>query len=120
MSSGYFPVSPKHQMGQRLLAIIGEIDDIREEMAALVRGNCTPEDAMVDGSYLERLYMAGEFVAYCIEPDIGADINSAARTLRCPEAFGLLVDAFTSSAEKSVDGRLDESLKSVARHYRHS
>lgn len=65
MASGFFPLDDAD--GKRLSEIAAEIDAIRDDWADAVRSSCTPEDAMYDGGYLERLSIAAGYIRGCLK-----------------------------------------------------
>ena len=73
MSSGYLPLDPKHdEAGKDLVKIKEDLErflkEARDPYGGYFDFSClTPEDAQSDGGYLERLYIALDFINYCIK-----------------------------------------------------
>ena len=66
MASGFFPLRKDEEDGKKLERIAGELREIREGLWSATCESCTPEDAATDGSYLERISLAEDFIRYCL------------------------------------------------------
>ena len=70
MGSGYFPLDSRDDEGRKIVNIIQQITDLRDEWAGYIMEQDQVDNAAYDGGYLERFSIAAEMLQGVLKREI--------------------------------------------------
>ena len=96
MASGFFPLETRRDAGKELWQMAKRIDEIQSELRGSISEYCVPEDAAIDGEYLQLLDTASRNLKQCLDNHVSPE-----RVIR--KAQGILANHIPPDGDNADD-----------------